>query len=316
MPPAALLIGGIAAIAGSQKDEKKTTTSTAYDHNVELKPPSALQQQAEAGLSKSYGELQGMVDAGPGQSDVTAGTNASRGFAEMLQQYSQQGGNLPTAQDMASSQGIAENLFSPQRLAMQNAFSDQSIQANRQAALLGRSTNDPILQAKLAQEQTRQSAMLQAHQGAFSQNFALQQPGQRLNFAGQRASILGGLATQAMSNRQSLAAMGQNILSNQQQFQLATARRHGTGSSTSTTESGGGVKGALNAAIGGFGAGMQMMTGDFKGMAGMGGGGEGMANGANDPGSYFGGSNPYSSGSGASFGGFGGGGAMKLMGMG
>jgi hypothetical protein len=122
---------------------------------------------------------------------------------------------------------------------------------------MGRSLNDPILAAKLAQEQTRQGAMLEANQGSFAQQFALAQPDRRLGYANQRANILGGLATQAMSNRQALAAMGEGILQREREFRLATANRSGTNTNTS----GGGVAGGIGGALAGGALGMNLFGG-------------------------------------------------------
>ncbi len=198
-------------------------------------------------LKNQYNIFSNMINAGPGQSDVATGTQSQRDLAALYQKYAE-GGYRPGAEDISSSQSLAQQLFNPQRVAMQQAFSDQSTEANRRAALMGRSMNDPILAAKLAQEQTRQSSMLEANQGAWSTQYAMQQPMMRLGFQEQRAQTLQGLASQAMANRQALLSMGSNLLNSERNFQM--------GQGTTTTTSGGGWAGALTGAIGGIGTAM------------------------------------------------------------
>ena len=67
--------------------------------------------------------LNDMTAAGPGQQDVTRSTNSSRDFATMLQDYSKTGG-MPSQSDISSTQGVAQNLFAPQRVASDQAFQD------------------------------------------------------------------------------------------------------------------------------------------------------------------------------------------------
>jgi hypothetical protein len=80
---------------------------------------------------------------------------------------------------------------------------------------------------------------------------------QRLGFAQDRANVLGGLATQAMSNRQTLASMGQSIQQADQTWRLNTGTKWGT----QNTESGGGAKGAISGGIAAGGAAMGLMGG-------------------------------------------------------
>lgn len=290
------LIGGgalVGGLAGSMKD--KSTQN--YTSGLNMAPASSLETQGQNLTSSSLGQLESLVNAGAGTSDVSAGSAATRDFAEMLRRYAQQGGNLPNQADIDSSNGLANRLFGAQRVAMTQAFDDQTTAANRQAALMGRSMNDPILRAKLAQEQTRQSTMLDAQQGAWAQQFALQQPMQRLGFMGQRADALQGLASQALANRQALAAMGSGVLQNERNFRATTAERYSNG----TTESGGGLKGALTGGLAGAGTAASLATGigglgGFGGMpvgssvAGMGGSAQ-FSSAAN----FFNGPNPYAS---------------------
>jgi hypothetical protein len=190
----ALGIGGISALAaGASAFGKKDPK---FDPTGELSKMQmgAQGQLGSAGQNAATGALGNLANL---RNDASFGAN--RDLASMLQQYSQ-GGYLPNEQDNSTAQSFAQSQFNPQRVAMQQAFQDQLTQANRQAALSGRGMNDPILRAKLAQEQTRQQSQLEAQQGAFASNFALQQPMQRLQFAEGRANVL----TQDMARRQGL----------------------------------------------------------------------------------------------------------------
>jgi hypothetical protein len=181
----------------------------------------------------------------------------------------------PDAGDIQRGNSIADNMFRSQQLALNNMFQDQSVQANRQAALMGRSMNDPILAAKLAQEQTRQQGMLDAQKGAFGMNYAMNN---RMELLGQRANVLGGLASQALANRQNLAAMGEGIMNNERQFRLATATHYGT----QEQSSGGGLGGFLTGAIAGAGAGAKIAGG----IPSFGGGGGGASPSTFDPNNF------------------------------
>jgi hypothetical protein len=152
---------------------------------------------------------------------------------------------------------MAGSLFQAQRLGLQQSMQDQTVAANRQAALSGRSANDPVLRAKLAQEQMRQGSMLDAQQGAFGQQLAMALPGQRLQYAGQRANLAGGLATQAMQNRLTLASMGEGIMNMERDWRLKTARHF----STSEQSTGGGIGGAISGGLAGFGTGAAIANG-------------------------------------------------------
>lgn len=295
MAVAAGLGGILGGVAGAQKDVVEQKSSSGID----LGRMSGRERTANQGVSSDYDFLRALVGAGPGGADVTASLGASRDLASMLEAFKREGGADPTANDISRSDSLADMLFKSQRVQMEQAFGDQTTQANRQAALMGRNVNDPILKAKLAQEQTRQSAMLGAQQGSWATQYAMQQPMQRLGFAEQLASVRGGLASQAMANRQALMAAGQGIQQNERNWRLAKAERWNTGEQSS----GGGIKGAITGGLAGMSTGMSMMSG-MGGMGAMGAGG-GFGGGAVTPGQFmgnsssanmggfFGGASPY-----------------------
>jgi hypothetical protein len=234
-----LATAALGALAGSQ--QQSSTQS------VNVAPPSALENQMSASLGSNFNSMQGLVDRGPGQQDVDAGLQSSRGLANMLQQFAQ-GGYMPNAQDNQQAQQFAASQFQPQQVGLQQQFQGQQQRAAQLASQLGRPVNDPIIQAKLSQEYMQGQERLGASQGAFATNFAMQMPQQRLGYTQQLAEVNNSLASQAMANRQALLSLGSQIKGQEQQFRLGTASRTQTG--------GGGMAGAISGGLGGFGAGM------------------------------------------------------------
>lgn len=237
MPILGALIGGIGGAQAQHSGQSNT---------VELGRSSALERNAGRDTLADYNTLRQLAGYGPGQQDIQAGLSSTRSLADLLNQFSQ-GGFLPGQSDINTSQNFAQQLYNPQRVALQQNFTDQQTQANQIAARLGRGGNDPILRNKLAQEQTRQLASLGAEQGAFAAQYAQNLPLQRLGFAQQYSQVQGGLASQALANRQALLSAGQSLLQQEQNFRLNRAGRN-----TSITQ-GGGASGAFGGALAGIG---------------------------------------------------------------
>lgn len=211
-----------------------------------------LEQNARNATQAQFKSLQDVLSAGPGKRDFFRGIQSQRDLAAQLGQLSQSGG-LPTEADITRTRGISDLLFQGQREAQNQSFQQQEVNASRRAALSGRSITDPVLQNQLAQQQTLQSRQLSAEQGSFATQLALQQPLQQLQFAAQRADVLGGLGQQAIQNRQSLLGLGQQISASEfdrRQAMMQAERSRG-----------GGFGGALTGAIGGAGAGMGIAGG-------------------------------------------------------
>lgn len=231
--------GGIlGAIGGAQGASQSQTVRR------ELAPASASETRGGELALQNLNDLQSLLAQGPGAQDVAAGAGAQRSLAELLQQLQQSGG-LPGAQDVQAAQSFAGQVFQGQQNALTNAFEDQRVQASRAQARLGRGGFDPVLQNKLAQEQTRQSGQLAADQGAFAAQFAQQLPQQRLGFAQQLAGVRAGLASQAMANRQAVFNLGSQLQQQGQQFRLGSA------TTTSSQSQPGGFLGALTGGIAG-----------------------------------------------------------------
>lgn len=254
-------LGILGAIAGGQRQNQTQDTT-----RILGAAPANEQQGADAASSglKGFGDLMGY---GPGQQDMQASTDSSRSLASMLAGYSQNG-FMPSQQDYGYAQQMTNSIFQPQQVAMQQAFGDQNIQANRNAALMGRGPNDPVLQNMLMKEQTRQQQGLQGQMTSYMSQQAQQLPQQRLQYAQQLAQVNSGLASQALANRQALFSMGSSLQKQGEDFQTGA-------SSTQTSQgSGGGLMGGLTGALGMFKAGAGIASA-FGGMSSMFSGGGG-----------------------------------------
>jgi hypothetical protein len=268
------LLGGIAGALGDNKNVTQDQSShQSQDSGIRLGAASNLENYAGSQIRSNYDMLNNYMGAGPGLQDVQAGYQSQQDLASLLKQMQESGG-LPGQEDIAAGNGLANNLFNARRLSLSNSFQEQMSSANQQAALMGRSMNDPILRAKLAQEQTRQSGMLAAEQNDLATQLAMNLPGQRLGFAQQRAGLLGGLASQAMANRQALLSLGQNLQANERAFRVETGERYGNTANTSYTSQNqsGGTGGAISGGIAGAFAGVGGIASGMKGLQGLFGG--------------------------------------------
>ena len=181
--------------------------------------------------------------AGPGQQDVTAATEAGRSFASTLQGFANNG-----LFNMQQGRALAEQQFAGQRTALGQTFQDQLAQANRQAAISGRGGNDPILKARLAVEQSRQSAQLNADQQAAAVGLGRQSSLDTIGLLGQRYGALQGLSQQAFGNQQNLFGMASQ--------QRGQDLQQALGSAQYEASRGGGLQGALTGGISGLSAGI------------------------------------------------------------
>jgi hypothetical protein len=162
-------------------------------------------------------------------------------------------GQAPSQQRIDQSNQLANALFAPQETALSQALAEQTNQYAARAAQLGRSSADPILAARLAQEQIRQRQSLSAQKGAFAAQEAMSAPA-RL-FQAQLGG-LGGLSQQAIQNRQAVFGLGSDFANAERNFRLQSAGVVDTG--FASTEEGGGFKGALTGLLGAAGSGAQL----------------------------------------------------------
>jgi len=243
----------LGAFGGGQAD---VSTST---RRLNLPGRSILEKTVEDQSLASFRDLQRFAAAGPGVGDVSRGLQAQRELAEEV-------GRGPGLL-LSRGQDVAQQLFAPQRLALQQQFEQQGVETSRLSAQLGRQVDDPILRAKLAQAQGQQLGVLGSQQAALSLQLGRQFGQEQLAGRAGRAQILGGLGQQAFGTQQGLLGLGQNVLAQERQFRLARA------GVTETTTSGGGLKGAITGALGGAGAGLNLA----QGLGSFGGGGGGGA---------------------------------------
>lgn len=231
-------IGGL--ISGAEDNTTTQTTRREVADQTNFEKRIREQQQSLFDQINQLSQATGL-----GASDVQAAVSSQKDLANMLQKMSESSG-LPSISDIKQSRALTSELFAPERTALAQSFEDQETAFRRRAALSGREVNDPILAAKLAQDQTRQQAMLSARQGAAAQNLAFQLPGQRLQYAQGRADILGQLANQAFQTRASLIAQGGQLA------EADRARRLDTQTTTQTNVR----EGSLGQALVGGAAGM------------------------------------------------------------
>ena len=251
------IAGGVSALSAAAGAIPKKSEAS---YGVDAGNATGLENYGQGMLQGNAQQLSDLVSKGPGAQDVENATGSARDLASILDQYSK-GGYLPGEKDIATGNDLASKLFQAQRVQLGQNFQDQTNQFNQQAALMGRDPMDPVFRNKLAQEQTRQGAMLDAQQGSFATQLAMDSPLQRLNFASQKAQVQGGLASQALANRQALAAMGEGIMNTERNFRLQTATRWGNQSSD------GGLAGAINGGLAGLGVGAGLAKGfgfDFQ----------------------------------------------------
>lgn len=266
---AGALLGGLAGGQGNQ-------SSQTVQRN--LAPESELEKRGGAVALSQLNDLERLMGAGPGMQDVQAGLTSQRDLASLLQQFSQ-GGFMPGQQDITQANQLAQQLFQGQQVGLNQAFDTQRQQASRNAARMGRSAIDPVLQNQLMQGQARQQQQLNADIGSYSTQYALSIPQQRLQATQQLAQVQSGLATQAMANRQALLGLGSQLRGQEQNF------RAGTATTTQTSNSGGGFGGFMAGALGGAATGL----GAAQAFSGMGfGGGAAAAPKTVAGGTYFG----------------------------
>lgn len=216
-------------------------------------PDIKFSAEGQAGVKASAGALsayQNLTNKGPGEQDVMASLGASRDYANTLQNIASSNQGM---YDMQRGNMLAAQQFGGQRNAMNQAFQDQMMQANRAASSAGRSSNDPILRARLAQDQTRQMAQMQADQSAAAMNLGRQSTTDMLSLQGSRVNTLAGLSQQAFGNQQNVFGMGQQL--SQSEWSRAL------GKASYEQSQGGGFLGGLTGAMGGAAAGLNMAQG-------------------------------------------------------
>ena len=237
----AALLGAFGGSQGSKSTSKKQLGSASESEREGGRVATNQLQQLEQ-LINEYG---------PGGDDVKANQQAQQDLIARLNKMAQSGG-LPNAQQQQQGRDMAAQQLAPERIAMKQLIERQQVESARRAGQLGRAGNDPILQAKMAQFSAQAEERFGARQSALGSQFANAMPDRQLGFQVQAAQIQSGLASQALSNRSALLGLGSNLQSGGQGFRASTA--------TTTNSSGGGFAGAVTGALGGLGAGANVMS--------------------------------------------------------
>lgn len=239
-------LGFLGAIGGGQRQSTDNLSSVIIDQ------AGGAERRAGRTASVALRDLQSLSDVQGGTRQVRQANQAAGDLVSRLQQLA--GSDfMPTQEQQRQAASFAETQFASRRMGLDQAFEEQSQRTAQLAAQLGRPVNDPILQARLAQEQTRQLGQLGAEQQAFStqQAFGIADR-QREGQIGALESIFNvrqGLASQAFRNRQALVELGSQLQAQGQKYRIATS------AGNSRAEFGGGVAGATAGAIAGVGAG-------------------------------------------------------------
>lgn len=234
-------MGAIMGIVGGSQKEKTTSTGTVGATSW-MDVAEAGKQETQA-RDASFGAVTGLEAALKKLESSPVMSNLERLLAEM--------GQGPSAERQAEANKFAADMFAPQQTALNQSMEDQRRQFANTAAQMGRSSSDPILAAKLAQEQIRQQSRLTSEQGAFAANEAM--TGASRQFS-QGLGGLQGLSQNAIQNRQAVFSLGSDFANTQMQYRLATARKFGNQTSFGDQQSGGGLRGAMLGGIAGMGA--------------------------------------------------------------
>ena len=234
---------------GLEGDKTYSNQNSRTTSGINLRSESELEKAATGDISSQYGFLKDFLSRGPGSEAIDASNTSQNDFVRMLKGINANGG-MPTDEDRRQANIFADDLFKPQQEALNQSFTQQNEDAARLAARLNRPVNDPIIQAKLRQEQMRQSAMLGADRAAFTSQEVRNSPFRRLELQGQLADAQGALASQAMANRMQLLNLGNALQSQERNWRLQTGERYGTSNMAGETKSGGGLMGGIGAYTG------------------------------------------------------------------
>ncbi len=237
---------------GKKGDTVSQKSNSSSISGVTLKAASDLEKSATGQIGSSFGQLQDMLNRGPGNEAVDASNKEQQSYVDMMRQINSTGG-MPTAEDTRRANILADELFAPQQEAAKQAYGFAQQDAAKLAAKLNRPINDPIIQAKLQQEQMRQSSLMSADRTAFVAGEARNSPFQRLQMQGQLADAQGSLASQAMSNRMQLLNLGNSLQQQERNWRLQTSEKYGASSGTQEQHSGGGAMGGIGAITGAMG---------------------------------------------------------------
>jgi len=244
-------LAGLGAVAGSQPAKSQQTNTTL------LRPQSQGEFDAIQSRDRNLSFLRDILgessSAGRDKELQRLQFQEGENLSNLLRQMGSRSG-LPSQEQTAAAGQFAQDVFAPEKVQLEQLFRKQEEEKNQLAAQLGRNVDDPVLNAMLARDQGELQSQLGARQTSFASQFAQQLPQQQLALAQGLFQLRGGLASQAMANRQLLLGLGQNVAQAEQQFRAGTATQVGQ------NVSGGGVRGAMMGAIGGATAGADALA--------------------------------------------------------
>lgn len=227
----------LGAVAGGQKDKTSSQTNSSQESYLRVGEATAEEKRARELQLSSLNDLDARLKELE-SSPVMASLN------NLLMEL----GQAPSQARINEANAYTNSQFAAQEEALNQSFEDQTTAYAQRAAQMGRSSADPILAAKLAQEQIRQRSTLNAQKTGFASEYA--QNAASRNFSNQLTG-LSGLAQSAIQNRQAVYSLGSDFANTLSQYRLATATQVGSGQSATNQYSGGGFKGA----VAGFNAG-------------------------------------------------------------
>lgn len=238
---AGAVLGGIAGGEGSGGESSGSTVSNRKvflpGQQIEEKEGNRAALESLTNLEKQLADIQNM----PVQAR----------FQSLLQEL----GSSPSEARIQEAQQFASQIFQPQQVALQQSLEDQQRQFAGRAAQLGRSTADPILAARLAQEQVRQQQALSAQQGAFAAQESINAPQRQFQ---NLATGISSLNQQAIQNQSAIFSLGSTLAERLQGLRQFQANIVETGTSQGSGRSGGGFGGALGGVLAGAGAGVKI----------------------------------------------------------
>lgn len=248
MPVAAAVAVAVAGgIAGSEQDVANQTSSSSGSQVRTAAPATAEEKKARELQLNSMNDLETQLRK-----------LESPEVMANLEKLMKELGQAPSATRIAEANQFAQDVYNPQRVALAQSQDQQRLQFANTAAQMGRSSADPILAAKLAQEQVRQQARLSSEQSAFAAQESINAPNRQ--FSNQLGGMMN-LSQLAMQNRGAVFSMGSEFANSLQSYRLALATTEQSQMGKGETRSGGGMKGFMQGFTGGGAAGAKMFMG-------------------------------------------------------
>lgn len=193
--------------------------------------PGAGQLEQQYASLAGYGLGQAKNIYGLGAPSTQGIMGGYQSLADLYGKYMATGG-MPTGQDISAGQSYATSMTRQQAVDIDQAYQEQLQQARQQAALSGRSMNDPILMARLGRERSQSLERLGAQRQGIAAQFAESLQGKRLGYAEGQASSLANifnvqntLRQQELQNALTLGSTGmsgQQLLWQQRYNEAAT----------------------------------------------------------------------------------------------